>query len=219
MTTKHVISLEGNIGAGKSTLLNLIKKHYKNEFDFIDEPVTEWESLKNNNKNLIEHFYENPERWSYTFQLIALRTRIQALEQSFNKNNDKEYIFMERSSLTDRYCFAENLYKTGKLNDIEWADYKQSFTWLVSSFNACPDYIIYLRTEPKLCNLRIKSRNRDGESNIPMEYLNDLHDSHESWLNNTDTPVLHLDGSKDFKHDEDILDDFLDSIDEFLRSK
>ena len=55
------------------------------------------------------------------------------------------------------------------------------------------------RTEPKTCNLRIKSRNRDGESNIPMEYLNDLHNSHESWLNNTDTPVLYLDGSKDFK--------------------
>ena len=45
-----------------------------------------------------------------------------------------------------------------------------------------------------------------------------IYDSHESWLNNTDTPVLHLDGSKDFKHDEDV-DDFLDSIDEFLRSK
>ena len=42
-----------------------------------------------------------------------------------------------------------------------------------------------------------------------------MHDSHESWLNNTDTPVLHLDGSKDFKHDEDILDDFLDSIEVF----
>ena len=216
MTTKHVISLEGNIGAGKSTLLNLLKKHYKDEFDFLDEPVKEWEALKDNNKNLIEHFYSDPNRWSYTFQLIALRTRIQALEQSFSRQNEKEYIFMERSSLTDRYCFAQNLYKTGKMNEIEWGDYKQSFTWLVSSFNACPDYIIYLRTDPKICNSRIKERNRDGESNIPYEYLEDLHKSHEEWLNSTDTPVLTLDGNLNFKLDEDLLDDFLDSIDAFL---
>jgi len=216
MTTKHVISLEGNIGAGKSTLLELLKKHYRDEFDFLEEPVKEWEELKDNNKNLIEHFYADTKRWSYTFQLIALRTRIQGLENSFNRNNNKEYIFMERSSLTDRHCFAYNLYKSGSMNEIEWKDYKQSFSWLVSSFNACPDYIIYLKTEPVVCDKRIKSRNRDGESNISLSYLENLHNSHEDWLNTTDIPVLKLDGNMDFKYNEDILDDFLDSIDAFL---
>ena len=122
---------------------------------------------------------------------------------------------------TFRYCdekdnVAYNLYKSGSMNEIEWKDYKQSFSWLVSSFNACPDYIIYLKTEPVVCDKRIKSRNRDGESNISLSYLENLHNSHEDWLNTTDIPVLKLDGNMDFKYNEDILDDFLDSIDAFL---
>lgn len=44
------------------------------------------------------------------------------------------------------------------------------------------DIIIYLKTSPATAYTRIQGRNRDGEMNITLEYLNALHDAHEKWL-------------------------------------
>jgi hypothetical protein len=49
MTTllpKYVcLSIEGNIGSGKSTILNKLKDAHP-EWNFVDEPVGEWMTLK-----------------------------------------------------------------------------------------------------------------------------------------------------------------------------
>ena len=44
-----IVSIEGNIGSGKSTLLDRLKLlMFKNKkFVFIQEPVDEWEKIKN----------------------------------------------------------------------------------------------------------------------------------------------------------------------------
>ena len=214
-----IFSIEGNIGAGKSTLLNLLKIAYnlvnsKSKIYFLTEPVEEWNKLKDNNKNLLEHFYENQERWSYTFQIIALRTRIQGLLKAINNNDD--IILMERSVLTDRFCFASNLHDSGKINEIEWSDYLSHFNWLVNDFHIKPDGIIYLDLEPGVCNRRIIERNRTGESNIPMKYLRELHNLHRNWLENTDIPVLKIDASSNFKTDKNVFKNVYNDINNFF---
>ena len=68
------ISVEGNIGAGKSTLVNLLKDEL-NKFiiaKFLQEPVDKWLLLKNSSdENILELFYNNQERWAYSFQMNA----------------------------------------------------------------------------------------------------------------------------------------------------
>ena len=40
-----IISIEGNIGSGKSTFVNELKDNIENVL-FIDEPVDQWEEIK-----------------------------------------------------------------------------------------------------------------------------------------------------------------------------
>ena len=42
-----LISIEGNIGSGKSTILKLLKQKSDESIIFIDEPVSEWQNIKN----------------------------------------------------------------------------------------------------------------------------------------------------------------------------
>ena len=47
------------------------------------------------------------------------------------------------------------------------------------------DYFIYLDVEPELALKRIKTRNRHGEDNITLAYLESLHEQYEKQLNHT----------------------------------
>lgn len=77
MTTPKpiLISIEGDIGAGKSTLIQYLKERNPT-WNFIDEPVGTWTSLKTDEgENLLELFYKDQKRYSYTFQNCALLSR------------------------------------------------------------------------------------------------------------------------------------------------
>lgn len=45
-----------------------------------------------------------------------------------------------------------------------------------------PDFIIYVKTDPKKCLKRVKQRNRDEEKYITLKYLMDLHTEHEDYI-------------------------------------
>jgi thymidylate kinase len=47
------------------------------------------------------------------------------------------------------------------------------------------DYFIYLDVEPELALKRIKTRDRHGEDNITLAYLESLHEQYEKQLNQT----------------------------------
>jgi hypothetical protein len=97
-----VISLDGNIGAGKSTLLEAVRSALP-DVEVVVEPVAEWETLKTDDgKSLLQHFYEDKQRWSYTFQNCAILTRLTAIRKSIRETK-KKVIITERSLLTDRY--------------------------------------------------------------------------------------------------------------------
>lgn len=100
-----VISLDGNIGAGKSTLLEAVALALP-EVEVVVEPVAEWETLKTaDGKSLLQHFYEDKKRWSYTFQNCAILTRLTAIQKAI-RNTKKRVIITERSLLTDRFVFC-----------------------------------------------------------------------------------------------------------------
>lgn len=57
---------------------------------------------------------------------------------------------------------------------------------------------MYLRSTPEVVYERMKARGRPEESSVSLEYLQQLHDSHERWLMSNDEkfntiPVLVLD--------------------------
>ena len=74
--TTHIFTVEGTIGAGKTTLLERLQKEWP-EATILLEPVGTWMSIRDRDgTSLLDHFYADKKRWSYTFQTAAFLTRI-----------------------------------------------------------------------------------------------------------------------------------------------
>ena len=185
--------VEGNIGSGKSTFLYQYEKN-KN-VELIYEPVKKWLSIKDSDgKNLLQYFYEDMNRYSFMFQSMVFKTRLEAI----NPPQQKPLRISERSIWTDKYIFGKMCTDTNKMNSIESECYKYSYNWLEKKFNKKPTGIIYIKCSPNKCLERINSRGRPEENNISLDYLTQLHNYHEDWLNkSTDIPVIIVDNEND----------------------
>lgn len=76
----------GNIGAGKSSLIEALKVRHS-DWIFIAEPVSVWTEIKNEKEeSLLEVYYKDRKRWSYTFQSCALLSRFQNLNNALKKS-------------------------------------------------------------------------------------------------------------------------------------
>ncbi len=173
-----IISIEGNIGAGKSTLINYLKNKLKNDnkYIFLEEPVDDWESIQDNNINIIEKFYENVEKYSFPFQMMAYISRLSNL-RNIIKKYPESIIITERSLFTDKYVFAKMLFDSNKMNIYEYKIYNK---WFSEFINDLPPYkFIKIISDPLKSYLRIKKRNRNGESNITLDYLQMCDNYHE----------------------------------------
>ena len=132
------------------------------------------------------------------------------------KKMDK-MLFVERSIYTDKHCFAENCYESGKMTKLEYDVYCKWNEWLSGEFNVRPDAYIYLRCCPNVNSDRIAKRSRDGENNIPIEYLEILHNKHDKWMakEKETIPVLTIDALKDF-NDPEVMDKIFEELYNFV---
>ena len=213
----YIFSVEGNIGSGKSTLVKMLKDNLKKikntEVIYLPEPVSVWESIKDSDgKNAIEKYYENPDKYAFSFQMMAYISRIHQLRETLASNNNV-IIICERSVFTDKEIFAKMLHDDGKIGDIEYNIYCKWFYEFVKDIPV--GGLIYVKTNPEICEKRVIKRNRKGET-IPLEYLQNCHNYHENWLNNESLPVLKLDGNNDFI--DKLPDTWLETINIFVNS-
>jgi deoxyadenosine/deoxycytidine kinase len=192
-----LVLLEGNIAAGKTTLgAQLAASAF---FEFVPEPVERWQG--GFAANLLERFYTDTQRWSFTLQICAFVTRTQALQAHAADPNVPERVrVFERSIYCDRHVFAKNLHQHGFMDDTEWALYLHFWNHLRDSA-PIPDAIIYLRTPAEECYRRLQVRGRSEEKAIALEYLQQLEARHDEWLltaENAVYPVVVLDGTKEW---------------------
>lgn len=218
-TRNVIISIEGNIGSGKSTLLEKLIKKYSvsnpKKIIFLKEPVDEWETIKDENGcTMLQKFYSNQEKYSFSFQMMAYISRLALLKKTIEENRNA-IIITERSLSTDRHVFAKMLYDNGK---IEHVNYQIYLNWFDTFSNDFPiETIIYVKTSPEICHKRILQRSRIGEDIIPLEYLQSCNDYHDTMISvYEDTLVLLIDGNNDIHSDPEILESWLDRIDEII---
>lgn len=191
------VIVEGNIASGKSTLLHKLQQ--LPSIEVLLEPVDKWRNLSGG--NIIGRMYEDAHRWGYLFQSYVLLTMMEL----HHKEVDCPMAMLERSVFSARYCFVENLHKSGVLDDMEYGCYCQWFDHILKKDPPHIDLIVYLRSSPEVCYERLQERGREEEKPVTLEYLKALHDRYEDWLGNSqhhywhgNTPVLVVDADEDY---------------------
>ena len=205
-----IISVEGNIGSGKTTLLQELEGlTFSKPHVVVLEQVGEWTDFKNSKgENILELFYSNQEKYSYMFQSYVLFSRVQHILRAIEQNPDG-IVICERCHLTDLMIFARSLFELQKLNEMEWIIYQNWHQMIRKMFEISVTAVIYNRAHPDICASRIAKRNRSGESDIPLSYLELIHQKHDDWLiSNTisDAPVdniLLINGDQDHSNKEE----------------
>ncbi|KFO30158.1 Deoxyguanosine kinase, mitochondrial [Fukomys damarensis] len=236
------LSIEGNIAVGKSTFVKLLMKTYP-EWHVATEPVATWQNIQaagtqkgqttQSLGNLLDMMYQEPARWSYTFQTCSFMSRLKVQLEPFPEkllqSKNPVQIF-ERSVYSDRYIFAKNLFENGSLSDIEWHIYQDWHSFLLQEFASQLSLhgFIYLQATPQICLKRLDQRARKEEKGIELAYLEQLHGQHEAWLVHKTTklhfdallniPVLILNVNDDFSEEVTKQEELIRKVNTFVKN-
>jgi deoxyadenosine/deoxycytidine kinase len=174
---KKFIAVAGNIGVGKSTLVEMICNRLDCQPFY--EPVTE--------NPYISDFYKDMRTWSFHSQVFFLTHRLRIHQELVRSSGS---VIQDRSIYEDAEIFAHNLFVQGTLSERDYTTYRSLYRTL-AEYLPPPDLMIYLRASVPTLLKRITLRNRDYERKIAPEYLTQLNDLYENWINHfTLCPVL-----------------------------
>lgn len=186
MPEKFFVAIAGNIGCGKSSLTTLLSQHYgwKSYYEIVET------------NPYLADFYGDMNRWSFHLQMFFLTKRF---KHQVEIANSSESVVQDRTIYEDVEVFAKNLYLHGQMQERDYKTYAEHFQ-LMTSFLNVPDLLIYLRCDVPTLQKRIKLRGRNYEHSIPTEYLMQLNERYESWVNGYEKgPLITIDvGKRDF---------------------
>lgn len=171
---KAVICVEGNIASGKTTCLEYFRKN--TNVEVLPEPVCKWRNVRGHNPLAL--MYQDPERWGITLQTYIQLTMLDGHLSS----GSAPVRMMERSIFSAKNIFVDNLFKSGKMPEVDYAVLCEWFDWISSNICIPVDLIVYLQTSPHICHERLKQRCRAEEKVIPLNYLESIHRLYEDWL-------------------------------------
>ena len=164
----HFIVIAGNIGVGKSTLTRLLSQELG--WTPFYEPADE--------NPYLADFYGDMRRWSFHSQIFFLGRRLAHHRQLVDHPSPA---VQDRSLYEGAEIFARNLHEMGRMEDRDYASYRQLYTALVE-FLPPPDLLIYLQASVETLTQRIQRRGRDYERTIPADYLARLNRLYNGWI-------------------------------------
>nr|XP_051702822.1 thymidine kinase 2, mitochondrial isoform X1 [Oryctolagus cuniculus] len=171
---KSVVCVEGNIASGKTTCLEFFSS--TTDVEVLMEPVSKWRNVRGHNP--LGLMYRDAWRWGLTLQTYVQLTML----EQHTRPQTAPVRLMERSIHSAKYIFVENLYRSGKMPEVDYVVLSEWFDWIGRNMDVSVDLIVYLRTTPETCYQRLKMRCREEERVIPLEYLNAIHRLYEEWL-------------------------------------
>ena len=125
--------------------------------------------------------------WSFHSQIFLLTHRLRIHQELTHYNGS---VIQDRSIYEDAEIFARNLFLQGKMSQRDYQTYYSLYQTL-AEFLPPPDLVIYLRASEKTLLTRIHIRNRDYEKTITPDYLIQLNNLYNRWIENfTFCPVL-----------------------------
>lgn len=175
-TIKH-IAVAGNIGSGKSTLTEMLAKHYGWE--------PRYEDVENN--PYLNDFYADMPRWSFSLQVYFLNSRLQQIVEI---QQGEKTVIQDRTIYEDAHIFAPNLHELGLMSKRDFENYINLFRTICRQISP-PDLLIFLNSSLSTLVEQIEKRGRPYEDNIRLDYLKQLNQYYNNWIENyKDGPLL-----------------------------
>ena len=192
--------IAGNIGCGKTTLTRMLSEHYG--------WTPKYESVTYN--PYLEDYYKDIERWSYNLETYFLAQRFQDLLEIAKSD---EVIIQDRTILEGVHIFVANNKAMGNLSDRDFDTYMHLFNLMMSMVRE-PDLLIYLKSSVPHLVSQIQKRGRDYEKSISIEYLNNLNERYDAWIESYPGKVLVIEADNmDFENRPEDFAIITDKID------
>ncbi len=174
---KKFIGVAGNVGVGKSTLTHLLSEY------LYWEPF--YEAVDDN--PYLADFYKDMRAWSFHSQVYFLSRRLGHHRQIIERPGT---VIQDRTVYEDAEIFARNLCLQGHMTQRDWKSYWSLYQTVITILPP-PDLVIYLQASVPQLQERIRQRGRDYEQEISVEYLTQLNNLYDEWVEGfTLCPVL-----------------------------
>jgi len=165
---KKFIAVAGNVGVGKSTLTSLLSEY------LCWEPF--YEAVDDN--PYLADFYKDMRTWSFHSQVYFLSRRLGHHSQIVERPGT---VVQDRTVYEDAEIFARNLYLQGHMSERDWGSYWDLYQTVITILPP-PDLVIYLQASVPVLQERIRQRGRDYEQEIGDDYLTQLNDLYDGWV-------------------------------------
>ena len=179
------IAIEGNIGVGKTTLAKFLAKHFNGSL--LLEEFAENKFLK--------LFYKTKD-YAFHSEMQFLLDRSLQMNTFFDQDHpivfsdfhiEKSLVFSKMNLSKSNYSIVENIHQS-----------------LFNNFPK-PDMLIFLDSGIEHISKNIKSRNRDFEKDLGIEYLENLIQNYNFWLGKLKVPVIKIDAQSIHYDNEKLL--------------
>ena len=151
-------------------MTELLAKHYGWEPHF--EAVAE--------NPYMEDYYKDIHRWSFCLETFFLKERFRDLLEISNTKHD---VIQDRSIFEGVHVFAANNQAMGNMEQRDYATFMELFEQMTSVART-PDLMIYLKASIPHLVANIQKRGRSYEQGIPIDYLQNLNNRYEDFINN-----------------------------------
>lgn len=201
------VAVAGNIGVGKTTL---VKKLCDNlDWTPFFEPEKE--------NPYLSDFYKDMQTWAFHSQIFFLTRRLRAHKDLCAHPGS---VIQDRSVYEDAEIFAHNLYRQKQIGERDYQTYQELYQALVE-FLPPPDLVLYIKASVPTLQQRIKQRGRDYEDQIDQNYLTQLNQLYDQWIDNFSLcPVLTIPGDDlDFVANNGHLNLIIEKVQEKLTGK
>ena len=179
------IAIEGNIGVGKTTLAKFLANHFNGSL--LLEEFAENKFLK--------LFYKTKD-YAFHSEMQLLLDRSLQMNTFFDQDHpivfsdfhiEKSLVFSMMNLSKSNYSIVENIHQS-----------------LFNNFPK-PDMLIFLDSSIEHISKNIKSRNRDFEKDLGIEYLENLIQNYNFWLDKLKVPVIKIDAHSIHYDNEKLL--------------
>ena len=179
------IAIDGNIGVGKTTLAKFLALHFNGSL--LLEEFAENKFLK--------LFYQTKD-YAFHSEMQFLLDRSLQMNTFFDQNHpivfsdfhiEKSLVFSKMNLSKSNFSIVESIHQRLFKNSPK------------------PDILIFLDSGIKHISKNIKARNRDFEKDLAVEYLENLIQNYNFWLDKLKVPVIKIDAQTIHYDNEELL--------------